>query len=63
MKTHTNKISANSFLIGIGTILNLFPTQKNVAYNKVSPSDIQLLKSDWNAISGDFSNAVKKIKK
>lgn len=63
MKTRTNKRSIDSFLIGVGSILNIFPTQKNVAYNKVCPSDTQLLKSDWKAIGGDFNAAMKKIKK
>lgn len=63
MKTRTNKSSVNSFLIGVGSILNIFPTQKDVAYNKVCPSDTQVLKSDWKAIGGDFNTAMKKIKK
>ncbi len=63
MKIRTNKSSIHSFLTGAGSILNIFPTQKDVAYNKVCASDIQLLKADWKAISGDFNAAMKKIKK
>ena len=63
MKTRTNKSSIHNFLTGVGSILNIFPTQKNVAYNKVCVSDIQLLKSDWQAIGGEFNAAIKKIKK
>ena len=61
MKSRRNSI--NSFLIGIGSVINIFPTSKEVAYNKVCPSDAKVLQSDWKAIGGDFEVAIKKIKK
>jgi hypothetical protein len=63
MATKLKKGSVNSLLIGVGSVLNVFPIQKDPTFTKVCTSDTHALKSDWRAIGGDFSAAIKKIKK
>lgn len=64
MKAALNKIGTSGFIIGVGSILNIFPVYSNPdkAITTCYP-DTQVLKSDWQSIGSDFKSAIDKIKK
>ncbi len=53
----------NNFVIGAGSILNIYPTASRSIGQKGTYRDFQGLKSDWNAIGKDFDLAFKKLMK
>jgi NAD-dependent SIR2 family protein deacetylase len=63
MRAMLNKVNKNSFLIGIGSILNIYPVYGNANGKATCHPDTHILKSDWKVIGNDFNNAMKKIKK
>ena len=63
MRTALNKVGKSGFLIGVGSILNIFPVYNNRSNGNLLNPDAQVLKSDWKAIGGDFDSAIKKLNK
>jgi len=63
MKATLNKIGTSGFLIGVGSILNIFPVYSKPEKMPACHPDTQVLKSDWKAIGSDFNSAIDKIKK
>lgn len=63
MKARIRRSSLSDLLVGVGSVLNVFPAHSDVNFNKVCASDSQVLKSDWKSIGGDFDTAIKKGRK
>lgn len=60
MKARIKRSSLGGLLVGVGSVLNVFPAHNDSNFNKVCLSDSQVLKSDWKSIGEDFDKAVKK---
>lgn len=51
----------NSFLIGMGSILNIFGVYFTYNYSKTEQeADNKAITCDWNMVGMDFKNALKK---
>lgn len=53
-------MNLENFTSGMGSILNLFPTNENRELNFKVVSDEEALMKDWEAISDDFNVALEK---
>ena len=62
MKATIRKASKNGLLIGVGSILNIIPTQASVKTNYGCHPDVKALKDDWASIGKDFNESFKKLK-
>jgi NAD-dependent SIR2 family protein deacetylase len=63
MKATLNKIGTSGFIIGVGSILNIYPVNNIKSTSTNCHPDVQVLKSDWKEIGNDFKSAIDKVKK
>jgi len=63
MKTALNKLGKSGMILGVGSVLNIHPVYNKSTEKINCHPDLHVLKTDWNAIGGDFNNAGKEVKK
>jgi len=60
MKTRINFVKR--FLIGFGSIFNIFPVYNAPADIPIN-ADLHFLQSDWKAIGRDFNKSLSRVKR
>lgn len=62
MKTTLNKVGKSGLVIGVGSVLNIYPVYSKPDAKIYFHPDTQVLKSDWKSIGKDFKQAIEKVK-
>lgn len=61
---HTDYLTANSFLIGMGTIFNLYGSYFKYNYSRTSQeADKIAIANDWHIVGQDIKNCVAEFEK
>lgn len=63
MKITLNKIRRSGFMMGIGSVMNIFPLSSNSNKFINCDPDLKVLSSDWKEIGKDFKIVFDRVQK